>query len=230
MAIKQVLAASLVEDMDVYPRTRIDDSYVSRLAEAIRSGASLPPVVADAKSKVMVDGVQRRRAFIKVLGPKAKVTCELIPYKNRKELLQDAVARNTTHGRKLEAQDQVRSIHLLRGAGFEEEAIAQTLHITKGRVEKMMVHFVVVPKGAPRAISQNGKTIIPTKPSIRHLDGRTLNSKQARATYTTPGTNYRLLVRQLREGIEHGFVSIDDKGMAAALRGLADAIYSAVGE
>jgi len=228
MTIKKLALASLVEDFEVYPRTHVDDAHVSRLVEALKAGETLPPPTADAKSKVISDGFHTSRALKKIHGPEAKVDVDLISYKSRDELVQDAIARNSRHGRKLDAQDMTRAALMLKTTGMDQDAIAQVLCVTPGKVEKLLVHFVVVPKGTPRSIVESGRTLMPSKRSISRLNGAQFTKKQATAVRTAPGTNYRLLVRQLTEGIENGFVDIAEPTMAASLTALADAIDKAI--
>jgi hypothetical protein len=56
------LASALVIDFSIYPRQAIDDQHVSALAEVLRAGGTLPPIVAECGTLRTVDGMHRIRA------------------------------------------------------------------------------------------------------------------------------------------------------------------------
>ena len=70
---KKLKASELIEDFSIYPRNGVFDGHVHDLAEALRAGAALPPVVADSKSKRLTDGFHRVRSHVRVFGPEAVI-------------------------------------------------------------------------------------------------------------------------------------------------------------
>jgi hypothetical protein len=150
---RAVPLAQLLEDMSVYPRHTVDDVYVSQLAEALRAGANLPLVVAEASSKRIVDGWHRVRAYRKVLGAEGVIDVDLRTFKDEAELLLAAISMNAAHGRKLDRIDQVRSVLLAQEAGVAAPRIALALNITPARVETLRVRvaFVSGPGASRRA-------------------------------------------------------------------------------
>ena len=105
--------SELVEDWELYPRHSVDNSHVQTLALALETGATLPPIVADIKTKRITDGWHRARAYKRVVGNAAVVDVELVKYANEEELMYDAVVRNSRHGRRLDAIDQTRAVIML---------------------------------------------------------------------------------------------------------------------
>jgi len=65
----KVALADLVLDYELYPRVRLSDMYVAELAEALRSGVVLPPVVVDRASNRVVDGFHRVKAHCGFSSP-----------------------------------------------------------------------------------------------------------------------------------------------------------------
>jgi hypothetical protein len=130
-------AGELVEDFAIYPRNDIDDYYVGQLAEAIRAGAVLPPVVADRASKRIVDGFNRRRALLRVEGADAQIAVMLHRYPDEAAMVADAMRLNSMHGRRLAAFDQIRCISLAERFGISRDDLPGLLNITKVRLEKL---------------------------------------------------------------------------------------------
>jgi hypothetical protein len=207
--------AKLVEDMALYPRHVVDDIHVARLVEALRAGAQLPPVIAEAKSNRIVDGWHRVRAYRKFLGPEASIDVEVRTYKNEADLLADAIRLNSAHGRPFDRVDQVRIVHLAEETGLPTEVVSRLLQVTTDRVLKLRVRV---------AHAKDGPRKIPLKRSVAHLAGETFTPAQETAHASAPGTSYLLVARQLTDGLRFGFVRREDERMADALRELAEAI------
>jgi len=200
--------AALVEDMATYPRHHVDEQYVSQLAEALRAGASLPPVVADKASRRLVDGWHRVRAYRRVLGAAGVIDVELRTYPNEAALLFDAIAGNAGHGRKLDRIDQVRSVLLAESAGLAAEQIAAALRVTPERVRtlRIRVAFAPAPPGTPGA-APGGLIKIALKRPVLHLVGRALSPEQLQAHAMAPGTSFLLVCRQLQSALTYALIN-----------------------
>lgn len=220
--IATVPIASLVEDMSIYPRHAVDDSNVQSLALALESGCDLPPVIADEKSKRIVDGWHRVRAYKRVYGSGAAVPCELRKYASEAELIEDAIRLNASHGRRLDVMDQTRAILMLEQHGISPERIALSLHVTEKRVEKLRIR--VARSNAPTNASVPGTKQVTLKRSVSHMAGKTLTKEQAKAHESMPGTSFLLIARQLRVGIETKLVNMDDPKIAEELVRLHDVL------
>lgn len=216
--------ASLVEDVNLYPRHAVDSAHVSALALAIESGVELPAVVADRKSCRIVDGFHRCRAYRRILGPDAKVPVEFIEYINEAEMVRDAVARNARHGRRLDGIDKTRSIIMLRNVGMSDEEIGMTLHVPPKHVKKLAVRIATAPKSTDGTIPTTSH--IALKRSVAHLEGARLTKKQANAHKSMPGTSLLLLTQQLTKAIENDLVNYEDDQLVAALGYLRELLQS----
>lgn len=212
--IRQVPIAELVEDMEIYPRHGVDRHHVRALADAIVAGEELPPIVADANTKVVVDGWHRLRAYRRILGDDAKVPVELISYPDRAAMIRDAVSRNVRHGLRLQVIDQVRAIRLLEQAGFDRPAIAAILNRPVTKIERLTIRV---------GYSDRSRDVVPLKRPVIHLAGQVLTEKQEQVHRMLGGTDWPLHIRQLREALDADLVPREPQIMAE-LEALAAAI------
>lgn len=213
--IVTVPLCDLVEDMDFYPRHAVDDANVQKLAMALEAGCELPPLIADSKSKRIVDGWHRGRAFKRVHGPGATVPVEFRSYASEAEMLEDCIRMNSTHGRQLDAMDQTRAVLMLERAGLSKSRIALVMHVPEGRVDKLRLRIATCK--VPTEATVPGTKIITLKRSASHLHGKTLTKEQAQAHDGAPGTSYLLLANQLKSAVQTGLINREDERLKAAL-------------
>lgn len=207
--------SSLVEDMTIYPRHDVDESHVGLIVQAVEAGVQLPPIVADKKSKKMTDGWHRARAYKRVHGPTATVEVELIDYASEADMIYDAVKRNSSHGRRLDAMDRVRSIHMLEEKGVDRIRIAIALNTTEAKVEKLRIR-IATSKSSGKA-SVPGTTKVTLKPPCRWMGDTTLTAEQVKAHDSAPGTSYLLVARQLKDGIRTKILNFEDEKLMEEL-------------
>lgn len=192
---------TLLSDLSVYPRNKLDTSNVSDLVEAIDNGASVPAIIAEDKTLRIVDGWHRQEAYRRLYGAEHKIEVTLRRYANEGNLFADAVALNRSHGRKLNSADLVRSFNRLREYGWDDTAVAVVVRMKPPKVTKLTARVAVRPAGEP----------VPLKFHDRHLQGQTVSDAAAEfLTNHRAGINYGRLCRQIIEGLEHG-VSPDDE-------------------
>lgn len=211
--------SELVEDMEFYPRHSVDASHVTALALALESGAELPAIVADKKSKRIVDGWHRVRAYKRVNGVESTVRVELVSYKNDAAMKLDAVKRNAEHGRRLDASDRTRSALMLESAGLKVEIIAAAMHMPESQVLRITLKTA---KGSSGAHLIPGTRKIALKGSVGHLAGTTLTKSQAEAHDSMPGSPLRLAAKQLYLALREDMANMDDKLFVAQLVALRD--------
>ena|GEM_PF-1201422 len=224
--VVQLPLAKLVEDFDLYPRHAVDTAHVQSLVFALESGATLPPIIADKRSKKITDGWHRARAYRRVLGPEAVVDVELGPYKNKAEMIVDAVARNATHGRPFDAIDRTRSVVMLRTIGCSDAQIGLALKVPEARVEKLMVKLASAPKSSGETIP--GTNRIALKRSVIHLAGQTLTKSQAQTHAMLPGVSFLLIARQLYQGLLEKMVNLEDEKLVKQLAELRDLLVRSI--
>lgn len=222
MAKQTMPVCDLIEDMAVYPRHAIDNTHVANLALAITSGVTLPPIVAQDKTKRLVDGWHRARAYRRVHGPNHPVQVELVQYKTEADLLLDAVARNSSHGRRLDHIDQARCAIMLERVGVETLKIAAALHVTTARVEQLTVRVAKAPAESSHTVT--GSQVVALKRGAAHLAGRKLTKEQVAAHGSLPGTSLTLTARQLEKALRAGLVDLTDDRLLDALRDLHSAL------
>src|SRR3972149_5611153 len=134
--VKAMPIESLIEDFDLYPRTMVWGPHVARLRDALTAGATTSPVIVDAKSKRIVDGFHRVRAY-KQLG-RDKIECEIRTYKNDAELFSDAVRLNSSHGRPLGPYEIKKSVETLRRLGVGEKRSTEIVRAPKERIVEIV--------------------------------------------------------------------------------------------
>jgi hypothetical protein len=215
--------SALVEDLDFYPREKIDSHHVREIADAVRADVTLPPLVAwdeGGHSHRIVDGWHRRRALMRVLGDTAEWPVLLKRYASSADAFADAVALNSQHGRKLSGPDRTRSAIMLHDLGVDDERIALALRVPPQRVEQLRVRIVRTTGGDP----------VPLKLPVRHLAGMTLQPSQIAAVRSAPGTQYDLLARQLVDAVREGLIAEDDDRMWELLGELHRVIGDALDE
>ena len=216
--------AELVEDMDLYPRHAVDVAHVQVLVFALEAGATLPPIIADKKSKRITDGWHRGRAYRRVLGPTATVDVELINYKSEAEMRLDAVVRNAMHGRRLDAIDRTRSVVMLRHSGFNDAQIAAAIKLPEKRIEKLAVKLATGPKSSGETVP--GTSVIALKRSVAHLEGQRLTKSQTKAHALLPGTSFLLIAKQLWQGLSEDMVNLEDNRLVEQLIALRDVLVA----
>jgi len=211
-----IKAAFLIEDFELYPRLRVDDLHVARLAEALLAGQELPPIVADRATLRIVDGFHRRRAYIKAFGPDAEVPVLLKEYPDEKAILLDAIRHNAGHGKRFTAADEVRALLLAERVGLEPAVVANALAI---RVEKLT-------ELASQRVAVSGAEKVVLKPALRHLAGTRLTPEQELANRHLNGNQASFYARSLIELLESGGIDWGNRVLVERLLKL----YQLLGE
>lgn len=213
--IKTLPLAQLVEDLDFYPRHAVDGSHVQALVFALESGATLPPIRADRKSKRITDGWHRGRAYRRFLGPEATVDVELVNYPTEAAMKLDAAQCNAAHGRRLDAMDRTRCVVMLRESGFNDVQIATALQLPEKRIKKLSIKVATGPKTSGQTVP--GTSSIALKRSVAHLAGTRLTKDQAAAHAILPGTSFLLTAKQLCAALEQNMINLEDERLVEQL-------------
>jgi hypothetical protein len=218
--------ADVIEDMDLYPRHAVDDGNVRSLVLALQSGCQLPPPVIDSKSKRIVDGWHRVRAYKRVLGASAVVDIEVKTYRNDAEMICDAVQRNAAHGRRFDAIDRTRAVLMLEKHGLSTHRIAVALNMPEDNVTKIRIKVATAPAGSKGLVP--GTTSITLKRPVRHLQGTRLSKSQADMHSSLPGTSFLLIARQLCGALREGMVDLEDEKLMTQLAELRDLLVERI--
>lgn len=217
----------LIEDMSLYPRSRVDEAHVGNLYEALAAGNTLPAIVVDAKSKRITDGWHRVRAYRRFLGDDADVPVELIAYKSEADMIYDAVRRNSAHGRRLDRVDRQRAIHMLEMAKYDATKISVALQMTPAKIEHLRVKVATSRTSTMHTIP--GTRSISLKPSCQHMAGETLTKAQAEEHQSAPGTSYTLIARQLLGAVRVGLIDRENDKLMSLLKQLHEELSPIVG-
>lgn len=198
---KLMKASELIEDFSIYPRNCVFDGHVYDLAESIRSGAALPPCVADKKSLRLTDGFHRRRAFIRVGGPDADVEVMLVDFTNDAEMVCDAIARNAAHGRRLTTADIARCASLAKQFRISRERMAELLHVTRNRLTEITASRFATGKDGP---------VLLRRPQS-HLAGKKLTKAQEAVADHVGGQTAMYHANRLIDLVESKSLPDDDR-------------------
>lgn len=179
---------SLVIDETVYPREHVDGTHITALMDALRVGATLPPIVVAKGSRRIVDGVHRWWAHHDLHGRDAKVAVEWRAYDDDAAFLLDALRSNAKHGRRLETADYLRAVAQAERLQIMPGLLAKALSIPVGRLANLTTPPVAtllapppVPLGEPepkpstaqeRRPSAVSDGTLATYRAVSHLAGR----------------------------------------------------------
>ncbi len=211
MATKKVLLASLTFDYTVFPRGQVDSQNVAYIREAIRAGTKLPPLVVCKKTRRVVDGFHRGKAYRLECGEGVKVEIIEKTYKGDKDFFIDACALNGAHGRALSTFDRSHIVVTAKTLGIDLSSIATALNMTTDKLSSLSVD---------RSAQVNGDSVrtIPIKRTIRHMRGKVLTRPQVEANRKLSGMNQVFYVNQLITLVESRLLNKEDDLLIERLR------------
>ena len=210
----------LVEDFDLYPRADVDAGHVSQIMDAITAGAELPPVVACSKSKRIVDGFHRCRAWRRVHGDDFEIQVILKDYKNEQELFIEAMQSNSAHGRNMTSYDRTHAMMIAERLEIAIESVASALNMTRDKIAAWRME---------RACKIDGtRRMQPLKMPIRHMAGHTMTKAQSEIVPKLGGNQQLFYVRQLRMLIDNDMLDRSNETLLKELRDLGVTISSRV--
>lgn len=177
--------SSIVIDESLYPRNGINEMHLHRLVAAINTGAQLPPVIVEAKTRRLVDGRHRYEAAKKLKWK----TIEAIEktYKNEADLFADAVRLNIAHGAPLDQYTVRSAIIRLQTYGYSKQAISEVVRLPPADLEKIERGFATDTAGKPIAL----------KGGLSHLAGHALDEQQKQINRRYSGPKAVFFVRQI---------------------------------
>lgn len=207
--------ASLRVDENILQRGGIDAQRTNRIAEAVRSGKQLPPLLVDRKGRRIVDGVHRQYVYERLLGPEAECQVEWREYPNDAAAFSDGASINAAHGMPLSSMDLAHCILVGKRLDIPEENLAEVLGLTLAKIQKMTAErFGVGPDGQQVLL----------KRSSRHLAGKSLSKKQVAGNARASGMSVMFHVNQVINALENGIAPLDEHGLLPRLRYLAKLI------
>ena len=215
--MEKIKLSELKLDFALFPRMTVDSQHVSEIAEAIRAGAELPPVIADANTLQVVDGFHRINAYRKVHGKNYELGVILKSYQNDGRLFEDAIRYNASHGRNLTSQDKVHCLIKAKKLELKPALIASALNITQERAETLVATKV----GTLAGPNSNARKPVPLKRTIAHMAGKDLSEAQQMANKKLGGMNQLFYVNQIIILITHDLLDTSDESLMGRISQLA---------
>ena len=212
---EMVKVGLLKEDGDLYPRQKIDQTHVAHIVSAIKSGDVMPPLVADRKTKMLIDGAHRRRGYQRAFGPDYETPVVFKDYPNRAEMLLDAIRYNSAHGNNLTASDRAHCRILSQGMKIPPVRFCEAMRIPLVQYGGFKVAFMGKGKG---------RVDLPLKPGMRHLAGQELTPRQVEVNDHLNGNDPLYLVKCITELLEVGAFDLDDEKTVQRLTALHQAL------
>lgn len=201
--MKKLKLSELVLDYELYPRSEVSDTHVRRLADVIRSGKKLPPIVVQEGTYRTIDGFHRIKAY--KICKIEDVQCDIIKC-NDVEAYKLAVEYNNSHGRPFTPFDYQRIILKFDKLGISRDNVADLLNIRLDKIKEIKKSYAV----------NSGGELIPLKKSIIHMAGRRLTKQQEEVNDDLSGMPVSFWVSQLTKILqsnlwEHGNEELNNK-------------------
>lgn len=216
--VKKMKLSKLLLDYELYPRDRIEPYNVNQMVEALRAGLELPPVVIDRKSKRVVDGFHRVRAYQKLYGLDAEIPVEVRDYKDDAEMFADAVRLNASHGRQLSPFDRARCIAKAEVLNLGLEVISSMLNMTAHSIAEMKAQRFATYKMAPLVL----------KRTTAHLAGKELTDDEVRYNVRAGGMHQTFYINQVIAMLEADTVNWENPKVLNSLKRLYDRLDKAM--
>lgn len=217
-SLATIKLATLIEDLALYPRHRVDETHINDLVRALQAGSTLPPIVVDRKSKRIVDGVHRCRALLKHLGEDASAKVDFRTYDTDADFFKDAVALNSSHGRKLDRHDQTRIVLKCQELNLPTQEIALVLHIPEPQVQYLSLRIVHADAGEA----------VPLKRGLEHMRGQTITEQQRSTMASVRSAEGGRIALELMRLLDADLVDLSDECTVERLKALATAISRAL--
>lgn len=199
--IKNVKVTELVLDYDFYPRNDVSSENIARLVDALLTGAKLPPVIIEAKTKRVVDGFHRTRAYQKLNVE--TVAADFREFASDALFYETAVAANTQHGRALDSYDLRRIVERMLELGIERVRIEEIIKVPAGKFDALRRNSAVATSGR----------VIPLKRGLEHLQHTKLTDRQQKAVEGYGGMNASFYLGQVISLLENKLFKPTDESI-----------------
>lgn len=214
---QKVKLSELVLDFSVYPRTQLSNYNTASIAEALSAGAELPPIIAEEKSKRIVDGFHRHHALMRVFGEDAVIDVVFKRYKDDADLFADAMRRNATHGQKLSKFDRLRCVIKSEELGLSVDAAIKALGMTREALGDLKANRIGKLTGPRTGETPGVETAVPLKRTIEHMSGQQLTQGQVDANLKLGGMDQLFYINQLILLLREGLIDTDNRSVMAGL-------------
>jgi hypothetical protein len=205
--MKTYKLSELILDFDLYPRGKVDSQHATNMVISLEAGAELPPLVIEKKTKRIVDGFHRWRAYKQIYDLNFEVTCIEKTYKDDGDLFLDAMRYNSSHGRALTPHDMTGCIIKAKKFKLSDHLVGEALHLTTEKINGLRGARIGSVSGRPIAL----------KHTIQHMAGKKLTKKQACANKKLSGMEQLFYVNQLVALIENDLIDMSNANLLSGL-------------
>lgn len=208
--MKKVKCASLVIDASIHPRHNIDSHPIRCIKEAEEAGVEMPPIIADEKTRRVVDGVYRLKAKILRLGDDAEIDVIFQRFKSTAEMFLEAMRLNALHGTQLDTCDHTHCLIVAQRLEIDIQLVAGALHIPADRLGEL--------RNTRLATAPKTGLSIPLKRTVaRHFAGKTLTPRQVETNERSSGMNQSFYANQLIDLLEAKMLDLADEKLVERL-------------
>lgn len=205
---KEFKISRLKLDYNLYPRHRIDRYHVSEMKQAIMAGVTMPPIIADSKSKRVVDGFHRVEAYKALQHTTISVIFR--KYATEAEMFIEAMRLNAAHGRALTTYDKAGCIARAEELKLDPETIISALNMTKERYDELK----------KTRLAEYKLEAVALKMTTSHMAGETLTEGQSQYNIKAGGLNQSFYINQVIAMLEHDAVDWENDRVINGLRKL----------
>ena len=219
--VELVTLSDLKRDPELLPRGKVDSLNVSQLAEALREGVELPPIVIDTKHNLVADGFHRCEAYERVMGLDAQIPAIRKEFKNKAEILLYSAEVNNGQGKPLSNHDQNIAAHKLREMGVSWERISACLNVGVPKLKNRVLMSGPVEK-RPGVLTDP----VVLKRDFKHLEGQPLTTSQHIAHAKASGAGVIVEARQVMRRLESETINWEHENLKKTLAALRDLLIN----
>lgn len=196
---KEIKVSELVINDELVRLRPVNGFFVSRYRLAYRTGADMPLIVVDRKSKKIVSGNHRATAMIKEFSAGHKITVICRSYKNKREIVEDFARENVGHGNALNGISRKRIINELLQEGATAEQVAELFNVPIKRIEEIGGEVVVVICG------KNEQVVLPVKAGP-HIDSTVTQAQYDEHIKVDRGVSFICEAQQIIRWIKNDWI------------------------
>lgn len=215
---QMIKVSKLVLDYDLYPREQIQSFHVRQMVEALEAGTVLPPIIVDRKSKRVVDGFHRVRAYQKLYGKDTEISAIFRTYEDEAQMFSEAIALNTLHGRNLTPYDRARCLARAQELKMDPAVVAKALNMTIEALGRLKTERLGYFQAKP----------IVLKGTTSHLAGEELTEEQFAYNQQAGGMQPTFYINQVIAMLGADAVDWEDEKVLKALKRLYDLLDKAL--
>jgi hypothetical protein len=230
MRVTTIAVDKVVVDERFYPRSGADEDHISALCEALRAGAEFPPILLAEKSHILVDGLHRLRATVRVNGDDAVISAVVKSFASEAAIMAAALAENAKHGKRLTRADWHIGATRAKKLGLDEALIAKNLCITPNKLSWALMHDGATKVGPRTAVPRfgsgrrRGRPPGDTNDDFEEPSARKSDEEIARERRQDGQPRWLLYSTQLATILENDMVSASDPGATRRLEALRAAL------